>query len=336
MKLFKLIENEILKIYFKKRLITVSAILFVLILLFAYGQNYTSERTKQNISRRIGIEYTEDWREFTQQQIIDLERRLQNPYIPDEGRSSLNVRIEQLQYHLDNDINPLDDNAAKFVQSFFEQAISLFFPLLVIILAGDMVSSEVMGGTIKLLLIKPVSRWKVFLSKYIALIITTGVLVFIAVVISVAVSGMFFGYGGWNNPVVSGFRVVNGSLDTTGIQNIPQWSYNSMVIGLTYFVCIIIATIAYMVSVFAKSTSASIGIMMSALIGGSFLSFFLSDWEFTRYLFVVNMRLTDYLSGSFQPIEGITLLFSIIVLAIWGLLSFATGMVVFTKKDMLA
>lgn len=90
-----------------------------------------------------------------------------------------------------------------------------------------------------------------------------------------------------------------------------------------------------MISVFARHTATSIGIMMAALIGGQFLQFFLSDWEIVKYFFVTNMNLPQYLTGSYQPVDGMSLSFSIIVLLVWAALSLAISFRVFTKQDVL-
>jgi ABC-2 type transport system permease protein len=52
-----------------------------------------------------------------------------------------------------------------------EQSISVLLPLLIILLAGDSVCGEFSAKTIKVLLTRAVPRWKVLLSKYIALLI---------------------------------------------------------------------------------------------------------------------------------------------------------------------
>ena len=74
---------------------------------------------------------------------------------------------------------------------------------------------------------------------------------------------------------------------------------------------------------------------MASLIGGQFLQFFLSDWEIVKYFFVTNIDLTRYLTGSFQPIEGMSLNFSILILALWALILLITSFVIFNRKDVL-
>ena len=74
---------------------------------------------------------------------------------------------------------------------------------------------------------------------------------------------------------------------------------------------------------------------MSALIVGQFLQFFLSEWELVKYFFVTNLNLTSYLTGSFQPIEGMSLYFSITILSIWAIASLIIAFEVFKRKDVL-
>jgi ABC-2 type transport system permease protein len=335
MKLFRLVENEVIKIIFKRRLLVISAILLVLISLYAYGENYTLNKTKEQIAKRIGAENSADWRKITEQQIIDMKKRLDSSYITEESKTSTRVRIEQLNYYLQNNISPADSSSAKFTTRFMEQSIFLFFPLLIIILAADMVSGEAVTGTIKLLLTRNVPRWKILLSKFLALGVMEINVLFISAALSILISGLYFGYGGWMVPVATGFKVIGGKLDVLGVQNVPQWKYALMVYALAFFVSLVVGSISFMISVLVKSTSASIGIMMSTLVGGSFLSYFIPDWKITRYLFMVNLHLTDYLSGTFQPIDGLTMAFSVGVLAAWGAAALTVSFVYFIRHDVL-
>lgn len=331
-----LVKNEVMKTLFKKRLHIIIGILLVLTALFAYGEQYTISRTQERVAQQLGEENAADWENLIQQQLTDLERRLENPYIPEEGRASLRVRSEQLQFYLNEGINPINPSTARFMSEFMEQSVFLFLPLLIILLAGDMVSGEMTTGTIKLILTRPVPRWKILLSKLIALSILQMLVIILMAVISGIVSMVVFRYGGFNEPVITGFRLVGERLDTSFIRTIPRWYYLLMVYAIGYFIAFVIGCLSLMVSVLVRSTSASIGIMMSALIGGSFLSFFIADWEITRYLFTVNLNLIAFISGSFQSIEGLSMMFSTSVLLAWALGALLVAFVAFTQKDMLA
>ncbi|WP_036937595.1 ABC transporter permease [Pseudobacteroides cellulosolvens] len=335
MKLYNLVRNEVFKMIGKKRLYITLGIILVIIAAFAYGQYHSLDRTKDNLSKRIGIEATSDWKNVLQQQLIDIKRRMDSPYIDDDRRANLRVRAEQMQFYLDKNINPLEVSAVSFSTKFIEQSLLFLLPLLMIILSADIVSGELSGGTIKLLLVRGVSRWKILLSKYITIILLEALVMFFVLILTIGVSGIFFGYGGWTTPVVTGFKVVAGKLVTSDVVNVPQWKYLMMTYGLAYFVAVVVGSVSFMISTLVRSTAASIGIVLSTLIGGSLLTTFLEDWKLPRYFFTANLKLTDYISGSLHPIEGMNMAFSLAVLSAWILLSVVVSFGYFTKRDIL-
>lgn len=331
----QLIQNEISKILLKKKLVLIAVLLILFIGLFSYGEKYTYEKT---ISRfeKITENTSYDWKSLASQQMQELEKRLESPYIHETGIRSIEIQIEQIKYFIENDINPITPSSARFSVNFVENAIIMFIPLMIIILASDLVSGEFSNHTIKILLTRSVPRWKILLSKYIALVMMTTVVVLMIGVISTFVSFFFFHVWGFYEPVATGFKLINGSLDSNSVIMVNRMEYMVLIYSLAWFVSIAIASITFMISVLVKSTAAAIGIIMATLIGGQFLQFFLSDWEIIKYFFVSNLNLTKYLTGSYQLIEGMTMKFSIGVLAIWSMVSIIISFVVFSRKDVLA
>ena len=135
--MLKLIENEVLKMLCKKKLLLISGILLILISLFAYGENHSYMNTIKRFTRTTGQTQNYNWEALVNQQITDLKNRLNSPYAKDSSKNSINIQIEQLQYYLDHNMNPITPNAAKFTIKFMQQAVLLFLPLLVIVLDGD-------------------------------------------------------------------------------------------------------------------------------------------------------------------------------------------------------
>ncbi|PTM58307.1 ABC transporter permease [Desmospora activa] len=324
-----LIYNEMLKMVKKKRVLVVLLIVAVLIPIFTYAQYRTVQTTVEQLG-------TDDWRSVLQQQIIDSQNRLSSSRLPEEWRKMLEMNIQQQQYYLDHNINPMAPGAPTFVRQFMEESVSLFLPLLVVVVASDIVSSEHSAGTIKMLLTRPVRRWRILLSKYLALILVVSLVVMATAILGYLISGVIFGYSGWTMPVLTGFQEENGELLTDQVHLIPQWQATLMGYGLGWFACVTVATIAFMVSVLVRSTAASMGIMMAAIISGSLLTQLAPTWSALKYLAFTNLRLTDYLSGTPTMIEGMTLPFSLTVLSIWSLVALAVAFTAFTRKDVLA
>ena len=315
-----------MKLIAKKRLIVIAIIIGVLVVLFTYAQYKQVETQREKLG-------TSDWRTILQQQIVDTTNRLSSSRITDEWKKQLQISLQQQQYYLDHDINPAEPGAPTFMRVFLENSIDLFIPLMVMVIASDLVSSEHSLGSIKLLLTRPVRRWKVLLSKYITLCLAVSLIIAIAGVISYLISGLVFGYSGWGAPILTGFNVTESGLNTSEVKLLSLWKFLLMDFGLVWFVSIVVGTLSFMLSVLIRSTAAGMGVMLAALISGAILSNMVSSWESAKYFFMVNLRLTDYMKGSAPPIEGMNLSFSMMVLFVWWAAALLVSFVVFTKKD---
>jgi ABC-2 type transport system permease protein len=324
--LINLVESELLKLVRKKRFVVVTLVVLVIISIFTYAQY----RTTQKALERLG---TTDWRTVLQQQMVDAQNRMSNSSGPAEMRQALKIRLAQQQYYLDHNINPNAPGAPTFMRTFGGQAVSLLLPLLIMVATCDIVSSEYSGGTIKMLLTRPVRRWRILLSKYIAMIFSVSAIIVLILGASYVIPGLIFGYDGWTMPVLSGFSISSGSLNTANVHLLPQWQYLLQEYGLVWFVCVVVGTLSFMVSVLIRSTAAGMGIMLASLISGAVLSNMVSDWESAKYLFMINLSLPNYLSGAAPPVAGMTLGFSLAVLTVWGLAGILVSFWVFSRRD---
>lgn len=324
--LIKLIDNEMMKLMAKKRILVIAAIIAVLVILFTYAQYKMIETQREKLG-------TSDWRTILQQQIIDTQNRLSSSRLSPEWKQQLQISLQQQQYYLDHDINPSEPGAPTFTRTFLENSIDLLIPLMVMVIASDLVSSEHSLGSIKLLLTRPVRRWRVLLSKYITLCLAISLIIFICAILSYLLSGVVFGYKGWNAPILTGFSVNAAGLITSSVKLLDTWQYVLMDLGLVWYVAIVIGTLSFMLSVLIRSTAAGMGVMLAALISGAILSNMVSSWQSAKYLFMVNLRLTDYLAGQAPPIQGMTLSFSMLVLLVWWAAALFIAFFFFTKRD---
>ncbi|MGA8941433.1 MAG: ABC transporter permease [Thermoactinomyces sp.] len=324
-----LVYNEMLKLFKNRRLLVIALILLAVIPIFTYAQY----RNTQDQIKQLG---TSDWRILLQQKIVDQQNRLASSRIPEEWKTWSRLNIEQQQYYLEHNINPATPGAPTFLRKFAEQSTSLFFPLLVVVLAADIVSGEHSLGTIKLLLTRPVPRWKILMSKYLALVLGISLVMLLTAVLGYVISGTVFGYQGFTMPVLTGFKIQGDQLVTEGVHLVPQWKYLLMAFGLAWFSSIITGTLALMVSVLVRSTAASIGIMLTAVISGSLLTQMAPTWTALKYFVFTHLSLTDYLAGEPINIEGMSPSFSLIILSCWALAALTIAFVAFIQRDVLA
>ncbi len=326
--LVALVANECIKMFKKKRFLVVIIILIAIVSIFTYAQMKVS----QNNIKQFG---TTDWKAEQRQRIIDWQKTLSSPRIPEEWKQNIRVQTQIASYYLDNDINPASPNAVTFTRDFIKNAVTLFIPLIIMVIAADIVSGEHTAGTIKLLLTRPVRRWKILLSKMITLVLFTSLTVLATGLICYLISGIVFGYGGWNMPTIIGINTTGQEVDFSNVRTIDQWLFILMEVGLVWYAAMVVALMTLMLSVLIRSTAAVMGTMLAVLIAGGILANMVASWETAKYFFMVNLELTNYLTGAMSPIKGMTLSFSLLVLTSWLLVSLVVSFVSFTRRDIL-
>jgi ABC-2 type transport system permease protein len=310
----------------KKRFYVILLILLALIPMFTYAQM----RVAQNTQKQFG---TSDWRAVETQKITDWQKTLSSPRTPEEWKQQLRARTQISNYYLEKNVDPNSPNAVTFTREFVKNAIGLLIPLIIMVISSDIVSSEHSTGTIKLLLTRPVRRWKILMSKLITLVLFTSLIVLSTGVLSYLISGLAFGYRGWDLPVFIGIMANGTEVDFSHVRAVPQWLFIIMEFGLVWFSALVVALMSLMLSVLVRSTAAGMGIMLAVIISGTILSSMVSSWETAKYLFMVNLALTNYLTGSIPPIKGMDLAFSLSVLSVWAIASLIVSFTVFTRKD---
>ncbi len=321
-----LVENEILKIAKQRRFRVVVLILVALIGLLVFAQSRGRERYLGG----------KDWRVSTQEKMANIQNWLREGRSPASWQRWGKFELGRLQYHLDRNIDPEAVSGPLFVRGFANASSYLLLPLLAIVFAADIVSAEFQQGTIKLLLTRPVGRARVLASKLAALLLAITLTVVLGGLVAYLFGGLAYGYAGWGAPVLTGFHMSGETFDPSTVRSIVLWKDTILVYGLAWFAMLCVGAIALLTSVLLRSTAASMGTMVAALIAGTILPRLASSWESQKFLFVTNLPLPDYYSGSPPPIPGLTLGFSVAVLAAWALSALVAAFAVFLRRDVLA
>ncbi|HUF17597.1 MAG TPA: ABC transporter permease [Thermoanaerobaculia bacterium] len=318
-----LVENETIKMIRRRRFAIVLTILVSILSVIAYSQYRQLEKRTNR-----------DWRAQVQQQITRYENMLRRDSVNASWARSLRAEKARLQFYLDHDIDPDRPTAPLFARTFANAAGFLLLPLLIAVLGSDIVSAENAEGTDKLLLTRPVRRWKILASKLMSLYIFTTLTLLLGGLLAYGVSALVLEPRGWEAPVFSGFQVSErGNLTFEAVRQLPLWKDTLIAYGLGWFALIVVASISLMLSVLFKSSAASMGAMLSALIGGTILSRISPDWTAAKYLFVSALPLADYYSGQAPPYDGMSLLFCIALLGAWAIGALVVAFTIFTRRD---
>lgn len=201
---------------------------------------------------------------------------------------------------------------------FMSNAASLTFLVFIfsVVIAADIVAGEFSWGTIKLLLIRPASRSKVLLSKYIAVLLFMLLLIVLLFACSLAIGLALFGSGGAESA-------------PTTMSGILQ-DYGFRLVDLTINV-----TFAFMISTVFRSSALAISLAFIIMFASSSVITALIALKKTwaKYILFANTDLGMYFGGRKPPFEGMTLGFSVTVLIVYYVVFVALAWTIFRKRD---
>ena len=253
--------------------------------------------------------------------------------LADVGKRNVNMKmyyereIALNEYRIQHDIAPQTDNHIwSFVND--SQAVITLAGIFTIIIAAGTVSSEFTWGTVKLLLIRPISRSKILLSKYVTVLLFGLLQLALIYILSSLVGLILFGLPSSDIPHLA---FTNGEVveQNIVIHLIGQYFLSSIDI-------VMIATMAFMISAVFRNSSLAISLSLFLLfMGGTATMLLASRFEWTKYFLFANTDLSVYFDGV-PPIEGMTLTFSIIMLVIYFVIFHVLAFGIFGKRDVAA
>ncbi|MGG1637074.1 ABC transporter permease [Paenibacillus sp. NRS-1760] len=219
-------------------------------------------------------------------------------------------------------------DASMWDVAFMESSILfLLVTIFTVVIAAGGVAEEFTSGTIKLLLIRPWSRSKILLSKYISIMIFALLLAIVLFAVTIFVNWICFG--------------INASPDIkptfVGDEGTNPFSYMLKYYGLTLISLVVTVTLAFMLSTVFRSSGLAIGMALFLLLGvNSFIGLVaMLDYKWIDYLLFIHLNLTQYLDGNPMR-EGMTLGFSLVVLGVYYALFIAITWYTFKKRDVAA
>jgi ABC-2 type transport system permease protein len=317
-----LLQNETLMILRRRRFAIVVGILLVLLCLVSYSQH-----------RRFRESSKANWRAEMQERIARYENRLRRGQVNDSWARSMRAEIRRLQFYLDRGINPEAPTAPLLVRLFASSAGFLLLPLLIAVLGSDIVSAENAEGTDKLLLTRPVRRWKILTAKLVTLWMFASLTLLVGALLSYAVTAPVLPARGWDAPSFNGFQFAGETFNVDNVRQLPLWQDALIAYGLEWYALLTVAAISLMLSVLFKSSAASIGTMLASLIGGTILTRVSPDWTAGKYLFVSALPLADYYTGEAPPYDGMSMTFCIVLLGAWAVVALFVAYTVFVRRD---
>lgn len=333
---FKLIYNETVKTYIKKSTWVMYIILAVMII--ATG---ALNKAFDTVDRP--LTYGDDWREVLEAQNEDLlvEQAEHEQAIEEHEAEHGEDTYDSIYYDgpnmdlyeenllfLKEDVKPSGYGAWHFVSS--NAGLLSVVSLLTIIVAAGIVANEFRWGTIKLLLIRPISRLKILLSKYVSVLLFALFTLVFVFASAWLVGAVMFGVEGANPAMVTY------DYDAVTFEAVPKVVsvFKEVVASYGYGLVnlVMMSTFAFMISAAFRNSSLAIGTAIALMLSGNLIVAMAQDYPFAKYILFANTDLKQYADGSVL-IEGMTLGFSITILIVYYIIFMAVSGIVFAKRD---
>ncbi|AYC28577.1 ABC transporter permease [Paenisporosarcina cavernae] len=310
--MFNLIKNEWMKLWHKKSSWIMVALLVVLLLGVTGIMQFVSGQMDQGSSQP-----------SLQQEKASIEQQLSAKVDPITEKV-LKEDLAKIDYQLENDVETIDPQSGEqyLIDSYGLLSIVV---LMTVIAAAGIVASEFSTGTIKMLLSRPVKRWKILASKYVTSLLFGLFLALVAMLTTYLASILFY-------------DASNGVLLDVKDGKVVEISVMAKVLklyGLQFITVIVYATLAFMIGSVFRSSSLAIGLSIFLLFVGPNVVFFLRDYEITKYFFFTHSDLAMY-ETPFQVVPDITIGFSLAVLFVYMVLFLLVSFWSFVQRDVKA
>ena len=280
-----------------------------------YGYNYKNEALSTYQQSKLTIN--------------DLENKNNKTYEEEKELHEAKENAEKSKYVIEQgkDIYNISDSRGFLLNVFSKY--ELFIIITIVIIAGAIVSEEFNKGTIKLLLVRPFSRAKILLAKFITVIVTVLFIMVVTVILQFIVGGIFFGFDSLSIPAVI-YDHSAGKLIEMGIFK------NVLITGLGKLpIYVLLGTLAFALSTIFNNTPVAITITLMGYMASSIINQFAYyyDIKWLKFFVTPNWDFTQFFYGGLPLIKGVTVPFAVVICLIYFAIMISVSFVVFRKRN---
>lgn len=221
----------------------------------------------------------------------------------------IKIELEINKYILDNKQNYNKQNNLNNQLRTIVDDYEIFIIILILIVASTIMSEEINTGTIKLLLIKPYSRGKILLSKYLSIIIFMLFIIMYLILLQILIGGYIFGFSSLDIPVI----VYNFNKLEIVEYNIFVYMIIRIITKLPLL--IMISTISFGLGTIINNIALSITVPLFIYIFTPTINYLILNNKINifKYLVNINWEFNNYLFGKNIEIEDLNFKISLII-----------------------
>ncbi|MEG2918538.1 MAG: ABC transporter permease [Clostridium sp.] len=238
-------------------------------------------------------------------------------------------------YSLENNMPQVNfsDDARNSIDSTYLIYVNIAI-ILCIIVGGGIVSSEYSTGTVRLLMIRPVSRTKILFSKLVTIFMLGYGVLIATFILNVIISGVVYGFGTLGTPIIS---FVNGAIVEKSyiISIIPKLLFSS--ISLIFIIAVV-----FTISTVIKNTALAVGLTTVGFLGSSAALMVMAElnMKWVGKTIIPYVDLTKFVSGNYM-VDMLTKEYGIALNSTMGAVQLlliaailiVVSFLVFTKRD---
>ena len=244
------------------------------------------------------------------------------------------------EYRLENNMPPIDyveDNYRMVFETLAPMFVVAVIAILIMIIAGGMISNEVSTGTIKFWALTPNKRWKILTAKILSILFYLVVITLIMAILTIIFANIFFTDEG-----LEYLYVKNGNVKVIGNVLYTIEMYFAKIIPVAVF-----AIFALMLSTVTRNTAVAVSFSIATYMGNGIVMAILNQYitkDWIKFVPFNNLNIADKIFVNTENIMGMfaesfatstSLGFSLAVLGVCTILMLVTMYDSFNNKDII-
>ena len=225
------------------------------------------------------------------------------------------------------DVNKTGDLRAN-LETFLNQY-GLFIIVIIVMIAGTIVSEEFNKGTVKLLLVRPYSRRQILMAKFITVLIMTVFAIVAILIMEIIVGGVILGFDSLSVPVV------RYDFNENQLIQMNVFQYLGITIIAQLPVYILLATLAFALSTIFSNSAVAIAIPLLGYMSAEIINALIIQYKigFMQLFVSMNWDFTQYLFGNLPKMDGMNAIFSAVICVVYFLVMMIPTLIFFQKRN---
>lgn len=294
------------------------------------------------------------WKLSLKEEKESLERNINEGMMDQQSIEHFKEKVKKIDKQLDENKKPVESwefNSINFSLSLFEFIGLIILAAGIAVFMSDIVSGESTPPTLKFLLVQPIKRSKVLLSKFIAVVITVVSMIGGLEIVAFGALSLITGFEGWDMTEVLGTKyewdysavATQGQPMLKAIENsgyeTTRWNLLLQGFGLQILFIITCCAFIFLISSIFKSSMTTMALSVIISVASTMVAMMsttvgkVAHFNFFNYGDPVKVLNGSIVHNFSNP--NLTVSFGICIMCVTILISYVIANIVFNKKDIL-